>query len=159
MSSTQACCLSAALRSRYCKRRSEENTLVVWTSDNGPMYGHSPNQGYSHLRGGKAEVYEGGIRVPAIAYWPGMIAASQDPIDMLHVTDLYTTAARVAGATKLIKNDRVTDGIDQTALLLNGEDHGRRFSMIHYSGAEIGAVRVTDRMKVHFKGIAILGQP
>lgn len=131
----------------------EENTLVVWISDNGPMYGHSPNQGYSHLRGGKAEVYEGGVRVPAIASWPGMIEAGQDPIDMLHVTDLYTTAARVAGATKLIKTDRVTDGIDQTALLLNGEDHGRRFSMIHYSGAEIGAVRVTDRMKVHFKGM------
>ena len=131
----------------------EENTLVVWYSDNGPMYGHAPNMGYSHLRGGKGEVYEGGIRVPAIAYWPGMIDAGQDPIDMLHVTDLYTTAARVAGSKKLIKDDRVTDGIDQTSLLLNGEDSGRRFSMIHYSGVEIGAVRLDDRMKIHFMGM------
>ncbi len=131
----------------------EENTLVVWISDNGPMYGHSPNMGYSHLRGGKGDVYEGGIRVPSIVYWPGMVEAGQDPIDMLHVTDLYTTAARVAGATDLIKNDRVTDGIDQTALFLNGEDAGRRFSMIHYSGSEIGAVRMNSTMKVHFKGM------
>ena len=72
---------------------------------------------------------------------------------MLHVTDLYTTATRVAGARHLIKKDRVTDGIDQTALLLNGEDKGRRFSMIHYSGDQIGAVRVDDRIKVHFKGM------
>lgn len=130
-----------------------ENTLLVWISDNGPMYGHSPNMGYSHLRGGKGDVYEGGIRVPALAYWPGMIEAGQDPIDMLHVTDLYTTAARIAGAKKRIKSDRVTDGIDQTALLLNGEDSGRRFSMIHYSGSQIGAVRLDARMKIHFKGV------
>ena len=57
--------------------------------------------------------------------WQGMIEPDQDPQDMLHVTDLFTTAARIAGAMNKIPNDRVTDGIDQTALLLFDEGHGR----------------------------------
>ena len=130
------------------------NTLVVWISDNGPMYGHAPNMGYSHLKGGKGQVTEGGVRVPAIAWWPGVIEPGQDPIDMFHVADMYVTAARLGGALDKIKSDRVTDGIDQTALLLEGEGAGRRTYMIHYSGTEIGAVRLDDKMKVHFHGFA-----
>ncbi|MBW2010518.1 MAG: sulfatase-like hydrolase/transferase, partial [Deltaproteobacteria bacterium] len=109
-----------------------ENTLVVWISDNGPMYVFYPNSGYTWLRGSKGDVLEGGVRVPAMAWWPGMIAPNQDPVDILHITDLFTTAARLAGALDKIPNDRVTDGIDQTALLLLGEDHGRRNTMFHY---------------------------
>ncbi len=55
-----------------------------------------------------------------------MIAPDQDPDDMIHVTDLFATAARIAGIKNKIPNDRVTDGIDQTALLLLGEGHRSR---------------------------------
>lgn len=127
-----------------------ENTLVVWISDNGPMYAFYPNSGYSWLRGGKGDVLEGGVRVPAMAWWPGMIAPNQDPVDILHITDLYTTAARIGGAMNYIPNDRVTDGIDQTALFLLGEEHGRRNYIFHYSGGVIGAIRYED-FKVHIK--------
>jgi arylsulfatase len=92
-----------------------ENTLVVWISDNGPMYAFYPNSGYSWLRGGKGDVLEGGVRVPAMAWWPGMIEPDQDPVDLLHLTDLFTTAARLGGALGKVPNDRVTDGVDQTA--------------------------------------------
>ena len=125
-----------------------ENTLVIWISDNGPMYAFWPTSGYTWLRGEKGDILEGGIRVPAMAWWPGMIAPNQDPTDFMHITDLYTTAARIAGATDYIPNDRVTDGVDQTALLLLGEGHGRREMMFHYSGGVLGAIRYTD-FKVH----------
>lgn len=135
-----------------------ENTLVVWISDNGPMYGFWPISGYTWLRGAKGDVLEGGVRVPAMAWWPGMIEPGQDPIDILHVTDLFTTAARIAGAMDNIPRDRVIDGIDQTALLLLGEGHGRRNYMFHYSGAHLGAVRWED-FKIHILGGAHGGLP
>ena len=122
----------------------DENTLVVWWSDNGPMYGFWPTAGYTWLQGGKGDVLEGGVRVPAMAWWPGMIAPGQDPIDFIHLTDLYTTAARIGGALDYIPSDRVTDGVDQTALLLLGEGNSRRNYMFHYNGSEIGAVRYED---------------
>jgi arylsulfatase len=125
-----------------------ENTLVIWISDNGPMYAFYPNSGYSWLRGGKGDVLEGGIRVPAMAVWPGMIEPNQDPMDVLHLTDLFTTAARLGGALDNIPDDRVTDGVDQTALLLLGEGHGRRNMIFHYSGGVLGAIRYED-FKVH----------
>lgn len=127
-----------------------ENTLVVWISDNGPMYAFWPTAGYTLLRGAKGDVLEGGVRVPAMAWWPGMITPDQDPVDMLHVTDLFTTAARLAGATEKIPNDRITDGVDQTSLFLNGEGHSRRNFMAHYSGGVLGALRY-ENFKVHIK--------
>ena len=126
-----------------------ENTLVVWISDNGPMYAFYPNSGYSWLRGQKGQVLEGGVRIPSMAWWPGMIEANQDPLDLLHITDLYTTAARLGGALDHIPNDRVTDGVDQAALLLLGEGHGRRKAIFHYSGDQLGALRHGD-LKAHF---------
>lgn len=129
----------------------EENTLIVWISDNGPMYAFWPNSGYSWLRGGKGEVYEGGVRIPSIAWWPGMIAPEQDPIDMIQMTDLFTTAASLAGVTDKIPNDRVIDGIDQTALLLLGEGHSHRNYIFHYNGNHLGAIRLND-IKLHIKG-------
>lgn len=127
-----------------------ENTLIVWISDNGPMYAFYPTSGYTLLRGAKGDVLEGGVRVPAMAWWPGMIQPNQDPDDIIHVTDLFTTAARLAGAMDKIPTDRVTDGIDQTALLLIGDGSGRRNYMMHYSGDVLGAIRHND-FKVHIK--------
>lgn len=135
-----------------------ENTLVVWWSDNGPMYAFFPISGYSWLQGSKGSVYEGGVRVPAMAWWPGMIKPGQDPVDIVHLTDLYTTAARLAGAQKYIPNDRVVDGIDQTSLLLLGEGHSRRHYMFHYSGKTLAAVRYGD-IKIHLKGGSHGGLP
>jgi arylsulfatase len=132
------------------EERIDENTLVVWISDNGPMYAFYPTAGYTLLKGAKGDVTEGGVRVPAMAWWPGMIEPGQDPDDFLHVTDLFTTAARLAGATDSIPSDRVTDGVDQTPLFLLGEGHSRRNFMAHYSGGELGAIRY-ENFKVHIK--------
>jgi hypothetical protein len=77
--------------------------------------------------------------VAAFAWWPGMIKSGQVIGDMFHEVDLFTTAARLAGATDHIPTDRIIDGIDQTALLINGDTHGRRDYNFVYVGNILAA--------------------
>lgn len=141
-----------------------ENTLVVAMADNGPMV-HSPPPSFGMLslmyRGGKGDFLEGGVRVPAFAAWPGMIEPGQVVGDIVHVTDLYMTFARLAGATEHLPTDRIIDGIDQTALLLNGDTHSRRDYVFIYAGHSLGAT-VKGRYKRHWLGggeVAASGMP
>jgi hypothetical protein len=99
--------------------------------------------------GGKGDFTEGGVRVPAFAWWPGVIEKGQLVGDIIHVSDLFTTFARIAGATEYIPTDRVIDGLDQTALLLNGDTHSRRDYVFIYQGHELGAT-VKGRYKQHW---------
>ncbi|MEM8582252.1 MAG: sulfatase-like hydrolase/transferase, partial [Pseudomonadota bacterium] len=120
-----------------------ENTLIVAMADNGPMsHNPPPGTGFAEtiFRGGKGDFLEGGVRVPAFAVWPGMIEPGSLPGDMIHITDLFTTFASLAGAMDNIPTDRVIDGLDQTALLLNGDTHGRRDYSFTYAGPTLGAV-------------------
>ena len=139
---------------RVLKRLQElgiaENTLVVWMSDNGPMYAMHPHGGYSLLRGEKGDTFEGGVRVPGMVWWPGTIEAGQEPVDIIQVSDMYTTAASIAGVTSEIPNDRVTDGVDQRALFLLGEGKSRRDYIFHYNKATLEAVR-KDQLKFRTK--------
>jgi arylsulfatase len=119
-----------------------ENTLVVLMADNGPMtHGSPPSSGMTETlyRGGKGEYLEGAVRVPAIAWWPGVIAPGQTVGDIIHETDLFTTFARLAGAEKYIPTDRIIDGIDQTALLLKGDTFSRRDYDFIYTGPVLAA--------------------
>jgi arylsulfatase len=127
-----------------------ENTLVIWSSDNGPMYTVHPHGGYSLLPGGKGETKEGGIHVPCIAWWPGMIEPGQDPLDFLQITDWFTTIVSIARASDRIPTDRVIDGVDQSGLLLLGEGRGRRDYMFHYNRTNLEAVR-KDQIKLNLK--------
>jgi arylsulfatase len=119
-----------------------ENTLLVVMADNGPM-AHNPPPGLGMtetiFRGGKGDFLEGGVRVPAFAWWPGVIAPKQIVGDIIHEVDLFTTFARLAGVTEHIPTDRVIDGIDQTALLLKGDTNGRRDYVFIYQGPALGA--------------------
>ncbi|MCL7937992.1 MAG: sulfatase-like hydrolase/transferase [marine benthic group bacterium] len=129
-----------------------ENTLVVVMADNGPMTHDPPpglGMGEGIFRGGKGDFLEGGVRVSAAAWWPGMIDGDQVPGDIIHVTDLYTTFARLAGATEYIPTDRVIDGVDQTSLLLNGDGNGRRDYVFIYAGHSLAAT-VKDHYKRHW---------
>ena len=106
-----------------------ENTLLVVMADNEPM-AHNPPPGLGMTetiyRGGKGDFLEGGVRVPAFAWWPGTIAPGQIVGDMIHEVDLFTTFTRIGGALDAVPTDRIIDGQDQTAMLLNGDTHGRR---------------------------------
>ena len=69
-----------------------------------------------------------------------MIDQGQIVGDMIHITDLFTTFARLGRAMGEIPTDRVIDGIDQTALLLNGDTHSRRDYTFTYAGPALGAI-------------------
>ncbi len=127
-----------------------DNTLVVFMADNGLMYHYEGTSGLSQLiyRGGKTDFTEGGIRVDAYARWPGAIAAGSNAADIIHVSDLFTTFARVAQADQHIPRDRVIDGIDQTPLLFNGEHHGRRDYVYVYQNELLRAI-VKQEWKMH----------
>ena len=129
-----------------------ENTLLICNADNGPMaHNPPPGCGFSEtiFRGGKGDFLEGGVRVPSQAWWPGTIKEGQLVGDIIHEADLYTTFARLAGASSGIPRDRVIDGIDQTALLLNGDTHSRRDYVFIYAGPNLGAT-VKGNYKRHW---------
>lgn len=118
----------------------EENTLVILMADNGPMTHNGPTGMVETLhRGGKGDFLEGGIRVTAHARWPGVIEEGQIIGDIIHETDLFTTFANLGGATKHIPTDRIIDGVDQTALFLEGDTHSRRDYVFVYTGDQLAA--------------------
>ncbi|MHC4908241.1 MAG: sulfatase-like hydrolase/transferase [Planctomycetota bacterium] len=129
-----------------------ENTLVILMADNGLMYHYSDSgiSGLSELiyRGGKTDFLEGGVRVDAFVRWPGIIEPGSMAGDMIHVSDLFTTLARIGQGTRHIPTDRVIDGVDQTALLLMGEGHGRRDYVYVYQNDVLRAV-VKQEFKMH----------
>jgi uncharacterized sulfatase len=91
-----------------------EDTLVMVTSDNGPWFEGSTGG----LRGTKLHTYEGGIRVPFLARWPGRIPAAAVSDEPVCLFDLLPTLAGLAGATT--PRDRPIDGADITAVLTGG---------------------------------------
>jgi arylsulfatase len=75
-----------------------------------------------------------------------MITPGQVVGDIVHETDLFTTFARIAGATDHIPRDRIIDGVDQTSLLINGDSHSRRDYNFIYTGPVLAAT-VKGRFK------------
>lgn len=129
----------------------EENTLVIVQADNGPFIHYGPRGMAETLyTGGKGDFTEGGVRVPFIAKWEGTIAPDQIVGDILHVSDLFTTFARLGGAMDSIPRDRVIDGVDQTSLFLNGDGFSRRDYVMIYQGPNIAAA-VKGRFKRDWK--------
>ena len=130
----------------------DENTIVVVMADNGPMLEFFPHMStFGIYTGGKGAFTEGGVRVPAFVRWPGTIEAGSVAGDIIHVTDLYTTFANLGGAKQHIPTDRVIDGIDQTAMLLNGDTRGRRDYVHIYTGPLLAAT-VKQQFKRHWVG-------
>ncbi|MEJ2178609.1 MAG: sulfatase-like hydrolase/transferase, partial [Gammaproteobacteria bacterium] len=127
-----------------------DNTVVIVMGDNGPFMQYASIGGVSDrvYRGGKAETLEGGVRVNAYLRWPAAVEAGVAVGDMIHVSDLFTTLARVADATDEIPRDRIIDGVDQTGLVLLGDTHGRRDYVHIYDGPNLKAV-VKNKYKMH----------
>ncbi len=85
------------------------NTLVIFTSDNGPWLVKKDQGGSAlPLRGGKAQTWEGGMRVPCIVRWPGRVPAGTACSEVATVMDFLPTLAKLAGASP--PTDRIIDG-------------------------------------------------
>jgi arylsulfatase A-like enzyme len=122
------------------------NTLVIFTSDNGPwaLFGeHGGSAGM--LSGSKGGTYEGGMREPAIFWCPGLI--KPDVIMELGTTmDLLPTFCKLAGIT--LPDDRIYDGFDISPVLF-GTGHSPREVVFYYRDTEVFAVR-KGVFKAHF---------
>ena len=101
-----------------------DNTVVVFTSDNGPEASW-PWQGSSGpWRGYYFTHMEGSLRTPFIIRWPGRIPAGRVSNEIVHEVDTYTTLAKLAGA--VVPRDRPIDGVDQTDFLLGKSETSNR---------------------------------
>jgi uncharacterized sulfatase len=135
----------------------DRNTLVVFTSDNGPWLPFRTHGGSAGpLKEGKGTTWEGGVRTPAIFWWPGTIRPGT-VTGIGSALDLLASAAALAGAT--IPTDRVLDSVDLTPALLHGKDSPRD-ELMYYWDSELRAVR-KGRYKAHFitSGAYGLGDP
>lgn len=124
----------------------DKNTIVVFTSDNGPWLIMNEEGGSAGLlRNGKGSTWEGGMREPCIFWAPGRIAPGI-VTDLGSTMDLFTTFSKIAGVD--IPNDRIVDGVDLAPVLFNNETSKRK-DMFYYRGDKLYAVRVGD-YKAHF---------
>ena len=117
-----------------------DRTLVVFTSDNGPWLTQKLAGGSAGLlREGKGSTWEGGMRVPTIAWWPGTIRPAQTSRAIACNMDLYATAAALAGAP--LPADRPVDGVDLTPVLTGKSPVGGRESYFFYRDDQLWAAR------------------
>ncbi len=150
-----------------------ENTLVLFTSDNGglwhwwdfsadddggkiPMTGRGQyvkdfgHQSNAHWRGTKADIYEGGHRVPFIVRWPEVVKPAKVSSALVELTDVYATIAAVTGAPETVK----TSGMDSFSFLeiLKGEAHASRPFGVHHSLSGMFALRQDEWKMVEGRG-------
>lgn len=118
-----------------------DDTLVIVTSDNGPWFEGSTGG----LRGRKIDTYEGGIRMPFIARWPGVIPAGTQTNDVGCLMDLFPTFAALAAAN--MPEDRPIDGVDLCASLIGSASLARP-PIYFYSHWQLNAVR-SAKWKLH----------
>ncbi|MCP4313375.1 MAG: arylsulfatase [Bacteroidetes bacterium] len=116
-----------------------DNTLVIFMSDNGGAYQGGNND---PLRGQKTQMYEGGVRVPAIISFPGRIEAGTFVDEPLHVVDLYPTLLQLTGAS--LQQDYPIDGIDIWATVTEGAESPHREILINAREGRSSAIRVGD---------------
>lgn len=116
------------------------NTLVIFTSDNGPWLAFRSNAGTAGpLRGGKGSTWEGGMREPTLAWWPGHISAGRATDAVTGEIDLLPTFVTLAGG--VVPTDRKIDGADISKLLLGQSETSAREAHFYYNGYELQAVR------------------
>lgn len=126
----------------------EQDTLVIFTSDNGPFLSYGNHAGSAGpLRGGKLTAFEGGVRMPCLMQWPGKIPAGKDCHEMASTIDLLPTITRLVGGQL---PDHALDGKDIWPLMTGAPGAKTPHqAFFFYNGTELHAVR-SGAWKLHF---------
>ena len=122
----------------------DEKTLVIFTSDNGPSWGGSTGG----LRGMKGRTWDGGIRVPFLAWWPGRIPAGLVTKEVAASIDIFPTFAKLAGAP--LPGDRTIDGRDILPLMTDPGARSPHEAIFAMSGGRLHIVRA-GKWKLHVR--------
>lgn len=136
-----------------------DNTIVLFTSDNGVNLSHWPSAGTAAFRGEKGTTWDGGFRVPMLVRWPGMVPAGQWSGELMSSEDWLPTLLAAAGDVR-VKEDLLQgrdvdgrsfkvhlDGFNQLDML-SGRGKSARRAFFFYAETELTAVRV-DQWKIH----------
>jgi arylsulfatase len=115
------------------------DTLVIFASDNGPEFRRPWRGTAGPWTGTYHTAMEGGLRAPFMIRWPGRIPAGRVSNEIVHVTDLFATLARVAGAG--VPTDRPIDGVDQLEFFLGKRKNSPREGFVYYIKQELRAVK------------------
>jgi arylsulfatase len=117
----------------------KENTIFIFTSDNG-REGVPGSFGFTGpWRAGMFSPYEGALRVPFLIRWPGKIPAKQVSNDIVHLVDVFPTLANFVGGD--IPQDRILDGVDQSDFLMGKSEKSARESIVIYIGNVLFGVK------------------
>ena len=137
-----------------------DNTIVLFTSDNGVNLAHWPEAGTPSFRGEKGTTWDGGFRVPMFVRWPGKIAANSWSDQFMTSEDWLPTLMAAVGDTdvkqRLLAGTRIgerdyklhLDGYNQLDML-QGKGNSQRHEFFYYAESEFNALRV-DQWKFHF---------
>lgn len=139
-----------------------DDTIVVYSTDNGPERDTWPQGGTTPYRSMKMTTWEGGVRVPMMVRWPGHIPAGSVLNGIQSHEDVFTTLATAAGVpdvreraargdafgTETVKRNYI-DGVDNLEYWTGQADHSTRNSLFYYSESRLQALRI-NQWKVHF---------
>ncbi len=133
----------------------ENNTIVIFTTDNGAEVVSWPDGGMTPFAGSKGSALEGGMRVPAIIKWPGKVPAGKVENGIMSGLDWFPTLLAAAGdpaiIDELLKGKKLADtsyhvhldGYDQTNLI-TGKGPSNRHEIFYFTESTLGAVRIDD---------------
>jgi arylsulfatase A-like enzyme len=124
-----------------------DNTLFIFASDNGPEFRRPWRGTAGPWTGTYHTAMEGGLRVPLIVRWPARVEAGRVSDEIMHVTDLFTTLAHVAGAS--LPTDRPIDGVNQLDWWTGQTEKSAREGFVFYIKTEIRAAK-WRHWKLHF---------
>ena len=116
-----------------------DNTIFVFTSDNGPEMLPGHNGWGGPWRGSYFTGLEGSLRVPFIMRWPGKVPAGRVSNEIVHAIDMFATFANVAGAD--VPDDRVIDSVDQLDFLTGTQEKSNRDGFMVYVGSEVFGIK------------------